>query len=246
MNESRVLEVRELMAKAGLTKVAVAHLLDVAESTVAGWCRVSFRPVPHDKLILLRAAAEGMILPSRQPIQPRLLERGAELAATSARPATPEDVVANLLFEHREQIGIHFLDQDTVAALELLAVQPWRWRRQMLSAVRLARPAMAIEWDGRGPFAGQRILAVAVPNKGDVFSLRVVVEDVVRQRPPAALPQKAEISSEGLGTLPAEDIAAEAAALRACGLPHDVVSKPVWWLVQIAILALAQGNLEDA
>ena len=243
MDDGGYREVRDLLAKAGLGRAEAARIFGVSETTVAGWSRSTNRPAPKNVLILLRAAGAGLPLPLRRPIYRRLVERGAQLAAAGDRPANPEDIVANQLREQQAVTVACTLDEPVLAALEFLAVQPWRWRRQFLAAARLSAPVMAIEWDGRGPFGGQRILAVATQGKGEAFSLRLIVEDLVRQRPVATMPQRAEINPEGLRSLPAEDVAAEAAALLACGLPHDVVGKPVWWLVQLTLMALAQGDL---
>jgi hypothetical protein len=243
MDEGRYLEVRDLLAKAGLTKVAAAEIFGVTETTVSGWSRDSNRPIPDDALILLRAAAMGVPLRVHEPVYPRLIKQAEQLAASGTKPATPEDAVAALLLEHRDDSVVAPLSTQLVATLELLAVQPWRWRRQLLAPARLDRPLVAIEWDGRGQLSGQRVLAIATRARGEAFSVRLVIEDCVRHRPLLAVPQKAEITPDGLKSLPAEDVAAEAAALLACGLPHDAANKPIWWLVQIALLALAQADI---
>ncbi|HIJ38271.1 MAG TPA: hypothetical protein HPP80_05165 [Rhodospirillaceae bacterium] len=232
-------EVKELLSKSGLTKATASQLLGVSETTLAGWSRYSVRPIPGDKLILLKAITAGACLPDRAALYPQLIDHAEKLAATGARPSTPEDALADLALQQQGQITSRCLDAGLVAAFELLAVQPWRLRRQFLASSHLSAPT-AIEWDARGPLAGQRILALATPSKGQAFAIQLALQDCVRQRPFAALPLRAEVNPEGLRTLPAEDVAAEAAALLACGLPHSAAGKPAWWMMQMALLALAE------
>jgi hypothetical protein len=230
MDEARYLEVCELLAKVGLSEAEAADMFGVWE--------------PGDgALVLLRAAAMGLPLRPQQPIYPRLLEQARQLAAAGSKPSTPEEAVASQLLERADDTVVCALNKKLVGALELLAVQPWRWRRQFLAPVRLNGPKVVLEWDARGQMAGQRVLAVAALGRGEAFSLRLVIDDGVRQRPLQLAPEKAEINPDRLRSLPAEDVAAEAAALLACGLPHDAATKPIWWLVQIALLALAQADL---